>query len=843
MNDYNPIKLTPYLARSKNLIEFFGIVGYNEKILSELAPNILKDKTLLQVSLLSAVFSDNPCAIFNPKEIIRKTYLNGEITEICYEDQKPPQQSQGYFIFSYLNSLNRENKILYYCNILKFYEIFKTTNSSYYIPKAFVIYSQYPNINSIGKIMIGLLDYHQNRNKKNIPIEVIINCLLNYIPSPLNYKLNLNIFPDRSKISIPQLMGYNYIGYDLFERIKKMSINDIIITFVFTFLEIPLIFFSPDLVKLNMAISTFQSFNFPLIDSQYYWYINVLGYVGKEEESLNHSFRGLNMEFNKENNKRLNSANYRDLYYIVDLEKGELKNIRNEKNNVFEEYYKIYQYLIKILKNNNVKSSFLQKYLIDLKKKIEIEKKEKDIVRRNIEMQDAFYHFILKILSIGYRDYKYNKEKTQVVKKLDDAQKMSEEEKIFIRLFRNMKYSTYFEKYIQKCKVSEELKTSFFLTDLFIHLIMKDEENSNNINFLDLINEIYSYQEELNIDFKDLSKEYEKIRDNKIIKKMNTGQLIVLNKHLINLYLYYIKNKTTLYSSKFKEIIEKDLFTKNKIYLLSALEMKCLEKKIIISAENILYNSIIYIFAIVFPFFKHEKIKDFLKHILDNFNKIIFKKHFISILLNSINNYYCKNNGQFPELILNNIEIYFNLLKEYICENNILYDEFLKKILFENNKNIINNKDENDLVFKYKEDYEDNIDNIVDKDQNKNELIFNYKGKTEKYNLYLETDIFYGQVLLTYEKYIKYNYDVRKYEKTNDIIELIVNMIYFLKKYKNNIMIGYLLNAIILLKKFETDLSEYNENKKKDNEDKNNIINENNNNNQNIINIENNKNN
>ena len=212
-------------------------------------------------------------------------------------------------------------------------------------------------------------------------------------------------------------------------------------------------------------------------------------------------------------------------------------------------------------------------------------------------------------------------------------------------------------------------------------------------------------------------------------------------------------------------------------------------------------------------------------------------------MLNSINNYYCKNNGQFPELILNNIEIYFNLLKEYICENNILYDEFLKKILFENNKKIINNKDENDLVFKYKEDYEDNIDNIVDKDQNKNELIFNYKGKTEKYNLYLETDIFYGHVLLTYEKYIKYNYDVRKYEKTNDIIELIVNMIYFLKKYKNNIMIGYLLNAIILLKKFESDLSEYNEKKKKDNEDKNNIINENNNNNQNIINIENNKNN
>ena len=835
MNDYHPIKLTPYLARSKNLIEFFGIVGYNEKILSELAPDILKKKQLLQVSLLSAVFSNNPCANFDPKEIIKKVYLNGEITEICDEDQEPPQQSQIYYIFTYLNSLNGENKILYYCNILKFYEIFKTSNSSYYIPKAIVIYSQYPNYISIGKIMIGLYEYHQKRNKNNIPLEVIINCLVNYIPSPLNYKLNLNIIPDRTQISIPQLMGYNYLGFDLYERIKKMSINDIIITFVFTFLEIPLIFFSPDLVKLNMAISTFQSLNFPLIDSQYYWYINVLGYTGKEEESINHSFRGVSKEYNK---KLINLSNYRDLYYIVDLEKGELKNIRNENKSVYEEYNKIYQYLIKILKNNKVKSLFLQKYLLDLKKKLE--KKEKDVVRRNIEIQDAFYHFILKILSIGYKDYKYNKEKTQIVKKLDDDRNMSEEEKIFIRLFRNMKYTTYFEKYIQKCKVSEELKTSFFLTDLFIHLIIEDEENSKQINFLDLIDEIFSYKDELNIDFNDLSKEYEKIRDNKIIKKMNKNQLIVLNKNLINLYLYYIKNKNSLYSSKFKDIIEKDLFTKDKIYLLLAIEMKCLEKKIIIRTENILYNSIIYIFSIVFPFFHHEKIKDFLKHILDNFDKILFKKHFISILLNSMNNYYYKNNGQFPELNPNNIKIYFNLIKEYICEKNILYDEFLKNILFDNNKNVIKIDDKSDFVFKYKEDYENNIDNIVDKDQNENELIFYYKGKTEKYNLLLESEIFYGQVVLTYENYIKYNYDVRKYEKPNDIIQLIVNMIYFLKKYNNNIMIGYLLNAIILLKKLESDLSEYNKNKKKDNEDKNNIINENNNNNQNIINIENN---
>jgi hypothetical protein len=389
---------------------------------------------------------------------------------------------------------------------------------------------------------------------------------------------------------------------------------------------------------------------------------------------------------------------------------------------------------------------------------------------------------------------------------------------------------------------------------------MKNPEESEKINFFNIINEIYSNNEEIKFDFKDLKDEYLKIIG-KNQKKDTTNQLVALDRNVMNKYFFYHKNGKSLLS-KIKEKIEK--FTKNKIYIISATEIMALNNSSIVKPENILYNGIIYIFAIVFPLFHHEKIQNFLNQILNDFNKIIFQKHFIFILLNSIYNYYiANNNGQFPELSFQNIKNYFSSIKNFICNNKILPDEaisvFLKKVFSEDN-NINNNINENIIddkpkfIFKYnkEEDYENNVDNISIKRQNaENILIFNYKGQTEKYNLFLEYWSFYGQILFTYENFIKFNYDIKTFDKIDDVIEIIVNIIYFLIVKKNVNMLRYLLNAIILLNKLKSDLSEYNQNNIK-NEDEiknqNNIDNNNNNNiiinNQdNVINNENNNNN
>ena len=66
-----PIKITPYLGRAKELIEFFGIIGYNEKIISEYLPNILNYENDIQLSLISSIITEYSNVIFNPNKIIK----------------------------------------------------------------------------------------------------------------------------------------------------------------------------------------------------------------------------------------------------------------------------------------------------------------------------------------------------------------------------------------------------------------------------------------------------------------------------------------------------------------------------------------------------------------------------------------------------------------------------------------------------------------------------------------------------------------------------------------------------------------------------------------------------
>ena len=80
-------------------------------------------------------------------------------------------------------------------------------------------------------------------NINNIPIEIFIHCLVNYIPSPLNKNIILNIFPNH-KIFIPRLTGYPHVDFDLcyllFNKDKPVKITifkfDYFILIIFLFL-------------------------------------------------------------------------------------------------------------------------------------------------------------------------------------------------------------------------------------------------------------------------------------------------------------------------------------------------------------------------------------------------------------------------------------------------------------------------------------------------------------------------------------------------------------------------------------------------------------------------------
>ena len=257
------IKLNPYLVRSKNLMEFFVIIGYEENILIELGKYDNKeiDSENIEMSIISSVVSDLAYGVFDSDRVIKQIYPDKpKIIKITKNDQQMPKMSSVIF-YSCFDSLVGQKKVLYSCYALRFYEKFtlekKDSNKSYFVPKAFLIFSQYPYYTTFHNICLNVLENISIKNissedTNDIPIEILIHCLVNYIPSPINKNLKLKIFKNKDDVYIQKLTGYPYIDFDLCKIFNFMPINEFIKIYLLTFLEISLLFFSPDLLKLNL---------------------------------------------------------------------------------------------------------------------------------------------------------------------------------------------------------------------------------------------------------------------------------------------------------------------------------------------------------------------------------------------------------------------------------------------------------------------------------------------------------------------------------------------------------------------------------------------------------------
>ena len=207
------VTLYPYLGCSKNLIEFFAIIGYEEKIIKE-NPNILENQNSLQLSVISNVLSESFKNKVNFKDIIKKVYPDKpNIIQTTKTGLTKPKNSNVIFS-SCIDSLNGEKKICYSCYALRFYEKYIDANKiEYFVPKAFLIYSQYPYFTTFYNICYKLLIYKEFYIEEEIPIEILIYCLVNYIPNPIKNEIIIKDF--KPSISIPKLSGYPYIDFDL----------------------------------------------------------------------------------------------------------------------------------------------------------------------------------------------------------------------------------------------------------------------------------------------------------------------------------------------------------------------------------------------------------------------------------------------------------------------------------------------------------------------------------------------------------------------------------------------------------------------------------------------------
>ena len=851
-------------------MEFFVIIGYEEKILKEKSKffNLEKDDELLEISVISSVISDLAYGVFDPDKIIKQIYPDKpNIIKILKNDQQPPKKSSVLF-YSCFDSLIGDNKILYSCYALRFHEKFKTSKGNFYIPKAILIFSQYPYFTTFHNICLNILEQiNENKNDDDdIPIEILIHCLVNYIPSPINTNLKLKLFRNTNEIFIQKLSGYPYIDFDLGRIFNLIPINEFIKIYMMTFLEISLLFFSPDLLKLNIFMYILNILNYPLIDSNYYWHIKSISKdeVKFGEDTLNPTFRGVNSNFGP----GFDFSNFRNLNFIFDIENKRIKTIEKNKEDGNEKAEKkelllLLKYIENILNGRKVYSNFLCNCLSSLKDKLVKVKKEYDkkvknatdsflyvnkiIIDINRQIQEAFYDFVLNILIVIYKDYKLDPSCKEIIKSVYNNSERTEEENIFLKNYRNtIKYNTYFDLFISQFKSADELKVSLLFSDEYANVKMRDKKKaiSEKINYFQLIDKYYSLNpKDTIIDSDKLKEEFKnsyKTRSLKSYIRETDNQLFDLDKNIIKIFLFQKKSRDLFDSLKIKEKEEIKIDTELKTNISLTLKNFFYE---ILDREFFTRSSCIYIFSMIFPLFSHKKLISFLHEMLNNnLNKIkFFQRNNIYIILKSIHKYYVVNQelGQFPDLTFEHIKEYCSIIKKYLIANSIVPNEeifiFLKKVLADGKLDINNNEiDKNNFVFKYEkeENYENNINdytvriNIKEKDK----LIFKYKEFKKDCDFYAESHIVYQLIYSFFDNYFtNLNFNIVNFGSEN-IIDIIINLIHYLFGYKDIITSVYLLNVIILLKKLQKDLTIYkmnninNENNKINNED-NKIIN------------------
>ena len=839
MKDDNKIKLNPYLGCSKNLMEFFVVIGYEEKIIKELGSRILqKQNDHLELTILSSAISDLAYKIFSPDNIIKQVYPDKPkiFVSVSESEIKPT----NVVFSSCFDSTDGKKKVCYSCYALKFYEKYKENKTIYLVPKAFLILSQYPYFTTFYKICRTIYDSKQNKNKDKIPIEILIHCCVNYLPSPIEDDIILKDW----NLKITKLTGYPQADFDICRIFNYIPINEFIKIFLLIFVELDLLIFSPDLEKLNIFMFILYLLNYPLTDSNYYWHIKSISrdQIKEGNDTLTTSYVGVNSEYSN----NIDFSNYRNHNFIIDLDNKKQIFIHNIKSNKeSEEINKLLKYVNVILKSKKIKLSFLSDYIITLKNKLKKIKKDYDskhtnsdnffVVDKNItdfnkEIQEAFYDFILNILVILNRDFELDPSLKDPIKpKNNILKKYFDEENIFLDLCRStIKYNTYFDLFIKRFKAHAEIKPSLLFSDEYVNLKMSDikKDIPDHIKYFGIMDTIYNSNDNhktREINYNNLFDEFKKLNEKSLItkfKKDKSDQLFTFDQNIIKLFIYHKKNKES-----YKELAEEKEIKIGMIDKMS-IPLKILEHfSQILNKVFYIKSSLTYIFSISFPLFSLQNGLYFLSEVLQGLTEAkYFQRYYFCLILKSIDKYYSKNleKENMPHLTLKNIRNYILLINAHIQNVQIIPNEemfkFFKRFCEEGANEI---KDDNNEKEKKNDYFVFRVDNIQNNENEtindikiiENQLVFNYKNTNilcnslkDEYTIFKAINSFYTEL----------DFDLEKL-KIDKFIEIIINIIYHLDK-KNMKMICFLTNLIILLKKLENDLNEYNKNKKPKNE-------------------------
>ena len=542
------IKKYPYLSFSRNIMEYFAVIGYQETFVPQILDSYRKKKNAFPPILLSSITSNTDYGIVDNNLIISQIYPENPLTIFINKNetnQEPAPTSNVIYSFCF-DSSDGSEKLFYICYAFKFYEKYKYHITSkafeeYYIPKAFCIISQYYYFTFFEYICRNLYTILSIKDKKSLPIEIIIYNIVNFIPSPINYGLYLDLFSytlNVPKIKITQLSGYPYLDFDLSEVFNLLPLNMFLEIYIMTFLEQSMIFFSSNLELLNMIMFIMYVLNYPCNDSTYFWHI-----VSSSKENFveENKFVGKLMVsligYNETYNNDIDTSPFSKLHYIVDIDNKKffLKEPEEfsedddiKEMNKMNDLHTFIQNLIKDkevkdIKENkdkekekdkySIESVFLKSYIDRLKRNLEfilsknpdftLTPKNKfvnffkcspEIMDVNKKIQEIFYDFNINILMIFCQDIAFtsaydkilhdkSEETIERIYQLRSIEKepktyMYEYEKFFCELFRaTIKYKIYFENFIQHFEAIDVYKIPLYFSEEFINIKIKDISN------------------------------------------------------------------------------------------------------------------------------------------------------------------------------------------------------------------------------------------------------------------------------------------------------------------------------------------------------------------------------
>ena len=575
----------PYLGKSKNLIDYFLIVGFDSKFkLNNIIKVIDSNKIENSNSYSELKLSSKPKILnliksksikedemLNENEIINFSFP--ETTKIYYQtsqNQKFEPKKEN-IIFSYKEINNNKNDI-YIGFTYSFYDLLLSQNKfNVYIPKAFIIISHYPFFNLFHNLCNEIFKQFTQQNL-DIPMEVQLYNIINYVPAPVFDTLNLSIFPNydinfyninkneqdilskplQKKIMLPHLTGFPYFDIDIRFILNIFSIDLLIKLFVYSFLEQKIIFFHNDLETLNFSMYILSAFSYPF-DTKYFHKIISISKEDLINSNLDYFIIGVNCDYSEEIESKIKNLG---AHLSVDVKNKKYKFIENgNENDILKIDNYISNYYQGLIDGSSLKKqkksdfSFFDKSINNLifklytyyekvdalnqKMELNIFNDNDSIRISNIEIQEIFYEFILDFVSFYYSCFSL-KEKNEIkknesyvqIKLKDEISSLNELEKTFCGKFKETQKYNQIIDFIQKYKCIDIYKVPFYFFEEFICL--KKLGNPKYLrNYFRIINNLYDKNAKNN--------------NNNLVIQMNFFEFFRFYKNNLSIKLYDIE--------------------------------------------------------------------------------------------------------------------------------------------------------------------------------------------------------------------------------------------------------------------------------------------------------------